>query len=73
MERRSLGERQQRSRSRPTVIGYAVRDPFTFEITMELDGREITCTGRAPWEARRACEQQLERERQARPQRDAEE
>jgi hypothetical protein len=64
---RELGEVQRPPSSRPTVVGYRVRGPFDFEITMELDGREVTCSGQAPWDARRACEQQLELGRQAKP------
>ena len=59
-----MGGRQRPLRSHPRVVGYAARGPFEFEITMELEGREVTCTGRAPWDARRACEQKLELGRQ---------
>jgi hypothetical protein len=62
-----VGERRRPPRARPRVVGYAARGPFEFEITMELDGREVTCTARAPWDARRACEQQLELGRQEEP------
>jgi hypothetical protein len=61
-----MGDRRM-PRSGPTVVGYAKRGPFEFEITMELDGREVTCSARAPWDARRACQQQLELGRAARP------
>jgi hypothetical protein len=55
---RALGERRPPG-SHPRVVGYATRGPFEFEITMELDGRTVTRSARAPWDARRACEEAL--------------